>query len=944
MTSPSAKEASLFNEARVLTADQRPTFLMQSCGADRELAARLAALLRIHDEDRSFLEHPAEALPDSREVAEAMVGEGPGAAIGAYKLLEEIGEGGFGKVFMADQEAPIRRTVAVKILKPGMDSASIVARFESERQALALMNHPNIAQILDGGTTRAGRPYFVMELVRGLPITDFCDRNQLPLNDRLMLFVSVCRAIQHAHYKGIIHRDIKPTNIMVALHDGVPVAKVIDFGIAKALEQKATDRTFTLFGQMIGTPAYMSPEQVEMSGLDIDTRTDVYALGVLFYELLTGTTPLDAAKLRAASYADLQRMIREDEPPRPSTRLSSLGDTATIVAGQRGAKPKHLAGRLAGDLDWIALKALEKDRNRRYASAESFADDVERYFRGEMIAARPASPWYRLRKFARRNRAPVAAALALSIGLLGGAAIATWQAIVATKAKDDALNSAAAEKLANEAATKAKDDALNSAAAEKLASEAATKAKDDALNSAAAEKLASEAATQAKETAEQKSAESEAAIRFLTARSLAAARPKGLQGGLGPGATLRDAIDASVPFIDKGFPKQPLVEARVRRMLGISYWHLGEHQKSIAQNELARVIFADKLGADDPEALGCLNDIAIGHALSGHFDAAVRINEELARTWEKKTGPNSPETLRVRNNLAMCYVELGRHDDAIRIHRENLELQTQALGPRHRSTLRTMVNLANAYGAAHRDADALALREKTLPLQKQHIGPLDYDTLMTAHNLGASYRKARRFADALRLDEETLAARTSRLGPNHPDTISSLWSVGRDLMELERGAEGAAKLEDCLKRGVGQRVHRNFPEVADLLLRHYEKARDAAGCRRTCDLWEKQARTDGDSLYQAAVCRAATALLTADREQTKPDCEKSMAWLTKAVAAGFADSSLLQVEPSFRLMRDRMDFQKLVADLESRSKSNVPRSASRSHRQRSRSADRPGKK
>ena len=565
-----------------------------------------------------------------------MAGEGPGAAIGAYKLLEEIGEGGFGKVFMADQEAPIRRTVAVKILKPGMDSASIVARFESERQALALMNHPNIAQILDGGTTRAGRPYFVMELVRGLPITDFCDRNQLPLNDRLMLFVSVCRAIQHAHYKGIIHRDIKPTNIMVALHDGVPAAKVIDFGIAKALEQKATERTFTLVGQMIGTPAYMSPEQVEMSGLDIDTRTDVYALGVLFYELLTGTTPLDAANSCAASYADLQRMIREDEPPRPSTRLSSLGDTATIVAGQRGAKPKHLAGRLAGDLDWIALKALEKDRNRRYASAESFADDVERYFRGEMIAARPASPWYRLRKFARRNRAPVAAALALSIGLLGGAAIATWQAIVATKAKDDALNSAAAEKLANEAATKAKDDALNSAAAEKLASEAATKAKDDALNSAAAEKLANEAATQAKETAEQKSAESEAAIRFLTVRILAAARPKGLQGGLGPAPTLRDAIDASVPFIDKGFPKQPLVEARVRRMLGISYWHLGEHQKSIAQNELARVIFADKLGADDPEALGCLNDIAIGHALSGHFDAAVRINEEARENLGKE--------------------------------------------------------------------------------------------------------------------------------------------------------------------------------------------------------------------------------------------------------------------------------------------------------------------
>src|SRR3984957_16234865 len=328
--------------------------------------------------------------------------ENVGSLIGPYKLLQQIGQGGFGVVYMAEQEKPVRRIVALKIIKPGMDTGQVIARFESERQALALMDHPNIARALDAGATASGHPYFVMELVKGVPITEFCDKNHLAPEGRLKLFIDVCHAIQHAHHKGIIHRDIKPSNVLVTLHDGAAFVKVIDFGIAKATVQKLTERTlFTAYGQMIGTPEYMSPEQAEMSGLDIDTRSDVYSLGVLLYELLTGTTPLEARRLREAGFAMMQRLIQEEETPRPSTRLSSLGDSATMLAGNRGLDVRRLLQMLSGDLDWVVMKALEKDRNRRYDTPGNFAEDIERYLSHEPISARPPSQVYRLKKFAR---------------------------------------------------------------------------------------------------------------------------------------------------------------------------------------------------------------------------------------------------------------------------------------------------------------------------------------------------------------------------------------------------------------------------------------------------------------------------------------------------------------------------------------------------------------
>jgi len=385
---------SLFAAVLDKPAAERAAFLDRACAGNDELRQRVEALLKAHAEasGESFLTGPYQPATDNYTPA-----EGPGTRIGPYKLLQQIGEGGMGVVYMAEQEQPVRRRVALKIIKPGMDSAQVIARFEAERQALAMMDHQNIARVLDVGTTQSGRPYFVMELVHGVPITRFCDDNKLTLRERLELFVPVCQAIQHAHQKGIIHRDIKPSNVLVTMYDDKPVPKVIDFGVAKAMEQRLTEKTlFTQFGTLVGTFEYMSPEQTEMNAFGVDTRSDVYSLGVLMYELLTGTTPLERSRLRQAALGEMVRMIREEEPPRPSTRLSSSGNLPKIAAARK-AEPKRLALLVRGELDWIVMRCLEKNRSRRYETANALARDVERYLKDEPVEACPPSVGYRLR-------------------------------------------------------------------------------------------------------------------------------------------------------------------------------------------------------------------------------------------------------------------------------------------------------------------------------------------------------------------------------------------------------------------------------------------------------------------------------------------------------------------------------------------------------------------
>jgi serine/threonine protein kinase len=945
--------------------ERRPAFLEQACAGDILLRAEVEKLLCAHAELGTFHEAPRS---DLLSTVDGPLGERPGTVIGPYKLLQQIGEGGFGVVFLAEQEHPVRRQVALKVLKPGMDSRQVLARFEAERQALALMDCPHIAKVLDAGAGDSGRPYFVMELVKGVSITTFCDKNRLAPEARLRLFLDVCQAIQHAHHKGVIHRDVKPSNVLVALHGGVPVVKVIDFGIAKAMGQRLTERTlFTAHGQMVGTPAYMSPEQAEMSGLDIDTRSDIYSLGVLLYELLTGTTPLEDKRLSEAGYAEMQRLIREAEAPRPSTRLSALGAPARLVAGNRGLDVKRLVQLLAGDLDWVVMKALEKDRNRRYDTPGSFAEDVERYLRREAILARPPSTAYKLKKFVQRNRAAVLTGLAMAAALLGVAALAVWQAGVATRAKQEALAAAAAERAA-------------------------------------------------KELAQVREAETKAALEFVENRVFAAPRPKGFVAGLGPKVTLAEALRAALPFVEKSFADQPLIEARLRLTLGQSFWHLGEAQLAADQCQIARRLYtthlgpvhletlrsmnmlansyldlgryADalalkeetlelckaNLGPDHPHTLMSMNNLAVGYAALGRHADALRLYEEALALRQATLGPDHPDTLQSRHNLAVGYDAVGRRGDALKLRGETLALrraklgphhldtlatqedlansyaalgrhtealglreetlaQRQAqLGPDHPDTLRSMNNLANCYLALGRHADGCELHEKTLALRRAKLGPDHPSTLMSMHNLSYSYYALGRYADALKLREETLALRQLKLGPDHPHTLRSMWAVAESLAQLGRGAEAVLLSDECFRRATAKDPRAAgkgcchpglLPGVLTVRLRHFEKAKDAAGCRQTAEMWEKLQRTDADSLYNAACFRAVTAavLRAADKapagaRQADAEAVRALDWLKQAVAAGYKNAAHLKQDKDLDALRDRADFTKLVTALE----------------------------
>jgi serine/threonine protein kinase len=614
MGGPAPDEEVVFNTARrIQDAAHRAAYLQQAC-PDEAVRLRLEALLAVHEHQPSFLAAPA---PPEATVAQGPVVEGPGTVVGKYKLLEQIGEGGFGVVFMAEQTEPVRRKVALKVIKPGMDTRQVIARFEAERQALALMDHPHIARVLEAGATASGRPYFVMELVRGVPITEYCDQRQLAPRERLELFVDVCHAVQHAHQKGIIHRDLKPTNVLVTLHDDRPVVKVIDFGVAKAVSGQLTERTlFTGFAQMIGTPLYMSPEQTAMSGLDVDTRSDVYSLGVLLYELLTGTTPLDKKRLQAAAYEEVLRIIREEEPEKPSTRISSLGDTLPSVSAQRRMEPAKLGQFLRGDLDWLVMKALEKDRTRRYETANAFAADVLRYLHDEPVLACPPSAGYRFRKFARRNKGALTAVAVVAATLLVGAVVSIGLAIWAVQA----------ERLAQR----------------RLTAESQARAEESRQRKIADERLA-EAERQRKRADENLARARKAVKEYLT---LTARDPRLQSADL---VTLRrELLATAVPFLEE-FVMQQIGDEQLEVDRGRAYGELafarremGDLEQAVADAQRALAVFAALADKNRNEPSHRAN-VAVSHDTLGslltdlgrhaqaeeHYLQALTIREKL---------------------------------------------------------------------------------------------------------------------------------------------------------------------------------------------------------------------------------------------------------------------------------------------------------------------------
>jgi non-specific serine/threonine protein kinase/serine/threonine-protein kinase len=700
--------------------------------------------------------------------------------IGPYRLIRQIGEGGMGIVYHAQQMQPIRRDVALKVIKPGMDTKQVITRFEAERQALAVMDHPHIARVFDAGTTTQGRPYFVMELVDGIPITQYCDSKRLNVRERIELFIPVCEAIQHAHQKGIIHRDIKPSNILITEHEGKPMPKVIDFGLAKALGQQLSDASMmTNVGVVVGTPDYMSPEQAELTRQDVDTRADVYSLGAVLYELLIGTTPLNRARLENAAYIDVLKTIREEQPAAPSVRLRQ--SSSAEVAAQRHTDPSRLPKLLRGELDWITMKALEKDRTRRYETVNGLARDLERYLAGDTVEAGPMSTTYRLRRFAGRHSLGLSMAAAFAVLLVAGVVVSSWEAVRARRAEQAAL---AAEQTA-----KAINDFLQ----------------NDLLAQASANQQA---------------------------------RP---DANPDPDLKVRTALDKAAMRIEGKFTGQPLVEASIRMTMGTTYRQLGLFAEAQRQLERALELRRHTLGERHVDTLASMDDLGdlyrlqgeyaqaeplliqaseLGHDLMGEENPLnldildslgtvylyegklVQAEPLLTRVVQIRArvlGEDHPDTLISKNNLALLVYRRGKYPDAERLLVAALESRRRVMGAEHPDTLKLTNNLAMTYRAERKYTQAEALLSGNLETERRVLGEEHPDTLRSMNNLALVLWDEHDYARAAPLLVSVLNVRRRVLGEGHPDTLNTLVSLGKIRLEQQKYPEAESLLRGALR-------------------------------------------------------------------------------------------------------------------------------------------------
>ena len=774
-------------------------FLDEACAGDLPLRNRVGRLLTANQRAVSFMSEPAAllSLPDEadRDVEVGRIGERPGDCVGRYKLLQEIGEGGMGVVFMAEQTEPVHRKVALKIVKPGLDTKEVIARFESERQALALMSHANIARVLDAGASQQGRPYFVMELVKGIPITEYCNEAKLTPRKRLELFVPICRAIQHAHQKGVIHRDIKPSNVLVTLVDGQPLPKVIDFGIAKATDHRLTEKTlFTRFGEFIGTPAYMSPEQATISGMDVDTRTDVYSLGALLYELLVGTPPFDKEQLKPLTRDELRRFIREETPRQPSDAIRDAQSTAgpaqaeaTTIAESRGTTLQELKSQLHGELDWIVMRALEKERDRRYETASAFADDVMRYIHNETVVARPATLAYRCRKFASRHRLAIGALAVVGLTLFAATAFSGWMAVRAMRAQENESR------------------------------------ETDTLRDH---------------------------VEFINRALFGQADPL---VELNRKVDLRLVLDRASQDLANQPIDRPTVEAAIRGTIGRAYLGLGEYREALQHlarshqickaeygaahrktidigNHLARVHLAaaqfgkakelleqqlvagQTLPSEDPLLLSTKMLIAASLEADGEYAEAEKLLREVWQKRRASLGDRHADTLKAMADVGLVLQTQQRSDEALSLLRDAHEGLLSSNDPWHPSTLKVTSALASHYAALSDLDRAEKIYLATLPKLESRLGKDHPQTLTTKHRLALLRMSNKEFGDAESILMEVLEAQKQQLGDAHPATLDTMRNLA-----LLRKAQG------------------RFSDAESLLLAELEGRRHAVGEKHDFD-------------------------------------------------------------------------------------------------------------
>jgi tetratricopeptide (TPR) repeat protein len=644
-----------------------------------------------------------------------------------------------GTVYLAEQEEPIRRQVALKLIRAGMNTREVVRRFESERQSLALMSHPHIARVLDGGATDDGRPYFVMEYVPGAPLTAFCDQQRLEPRARLALFVQVCQAVQHAHQRGIIHRDLKPSNVLVSLQDGRPEPKVIDFGVARAIERNLGDTAFTQIGEIVGTPAYMSPEQAG-SGLDVDTTTDVYSLGVILYELLVGTVPHDPDALRRAGPRGLPQMLRESEPGLPSTRLLTMGVTAQEVARRRSTDVTSLKRQIQGDLDWITFKAMEKERARRYQSAAELAADVERYLDDKPVAARPPSARYRMSKFAARHKAGVAAAAAVLLALLTGAVGAGLGFVRARRAEA--------------------------------------------------------AAQRAQGVAEREAAQAKAVADFLR-EVLGSADAR----QLGPDVKVRDALKKSLERLEGPHGLRPEMEAAVRDTVGTTLQNLAELEAAEKQITRGLEIRRATLGPEHPDTLSSMSNLFALYLTQDRQDQAVALGRETLALRRKVLGPDHADTTTTMNDLAVALMYAGKEDEAEALMREAAAVRRRVMGPDDSRSLVAASNLASLLRMRGKLAEAEPLLREVLSAQRRTLGPRHSNTLFTQQTLAGLLDKLGKWPAAEAGYREALEANRAVSGPRHQDTLLAASDLGHFLMERGRLGDAEPLLREAVAGG-----------------------------------------------------------------------------------------------------------------------------------------------